>query len=93
MVLKAFLEAVDKGEIAPDRDLLVQASSVCAQLPAMDPVALQGEFDRELNDAHLVSLVAAVAKGTAQVNHVLDKVAVVLHAQPAVRGGKGGMAL
>jgi COP9 signalosome complex subunit 6 len=72
-ILKSFLQAIREGRIAPDRELLIQASSVCAQLPATDPTTIQQEFDRELNDAHLVSYVAAVAKGTVQVNHILEK--------------------
>jgi COP9 signalosome complex subunit 6 len=72
-ILRTFLEMTKQGKIAPDHELLREAEAICNQLPAFDPGLLRKDFQTEMADALLVSLLASVTKETSAMSAVLEK--------------------
>jgi COP9 signalosome complex subunit 6 len=73
LILKKFLESTKAGQIPPDHELLREADAICNQLPALDPALIKFDFNHEMADALLVSLLASVTKETAAMGSILDK--------------------
>jgi COP9 signalosome complex subunit 6 len=73
LLVRRFLELSRSGQIPMDHDLLREAEAICNQLPALEPSTLQVDFNTQLADALLISLLAAITKETAAVSNVLDK--------------------
>ncbi|GLD99932.1 hypothetical protein PINS_up008660 [Pythium insidiosum] len=74
-VIVRWLEAVKKGEISADHNLLRQISSLCNQLPALSSPQFDASFLQEYNDAMLVSYLATLTKGATNANTVIDRFA------------------
>lgn len=83
-VLVNYLQATKEGQVPMDFRTLRQVSSVCHQLPAMDPAELGPEFVSDFNDTLLVNYLASVTKGTASLNALADKFSVI---STSSRGG------
>ncbi|KAJ0405513.1 hypothetical protein P43SY_011361 [Pythium insidiosum] len=74
-VIVKWLNAVKRGEIAADHNLLRQISSMCNQLPALSSPQFDASFLQEYNDAMLVSYLATLTKGATNANTVIDRFA------------------
>jgi len=73
MVLQRFLQLSKSGQIPVDHELLREAEALCNQLPALEPSILQIDFNAQMADAMVVSLLAALTKHTATVSGMLEK--------------------
>ena len=73
LLLKKFLEATKTGKISVDHELLREADAICNQLPALNPALVTLDYNQEMADALLVSLLASITKETAAMGSVLDK--------------------
>ncbi|KAJ0406154.1 hypothetical protein ATCC90586_001200 [Pythium insidiosum] len=74
-VIVKWLNAVKRGEIAADHNLLRQISSLCNQLPALSSPQFDASFLQKYNDAMLVSYLATLTKGATNANTVIDRFA------------------
>ena len=76
-VLQRFLHQVGRGEAEASPELLRRISGLCNRLPAEDSKEFTREFLADLNDASILSLVAAVTNGTEALADTLGRSAQV----------------
>lgn len=76
-VLSAYLEGVRSGRFRPDPAILREVAGVITRLPAADSKEFERAFLTEMNDTLLTTLVAEVAKGTAGLVDVADRVRIM----------------
>lgn len=89
--LHELLQKMQTGEAPLDAGLLRQAAGLAQRLPAMDAPGFSDDYGAERADAMLSILLAAVTKGTAQVNSLVEKYSVAYErGMGGKRGGKGG---
>mmetsp|Transcript_18426 Transcript_18426/g.45349 ORF Transcript_18426/g.45349 Transcript_18426/m.45349 type:complete len:249 (+) Transcript_18426:185-931(+) len=71
--IEAYLRAVGAGELPFDHDIMRRLNELCHMLPALDSDDFKQRFLSEYNDGLLVTYLAALTKGAAAVNSVIDK--------------------
>eukprot|EP00013_Stygamoeba_regulata_P025702 CAMPEP_0177663440 /NCGR_PEP_ID=MMETSP0447-20121125/19913_1 /TAXON_ID=0 /ORGANISM="Stygamoeba regulata, Strain BSH-02190019" /LENGTH=332 /DNA_ID=CAMNT_0019169249 /DNA_START=52 /DNA_END=1050 /DNA_ORIENTATION=- len=74
--LQQYLSAVEKGELPRDEGILRQVHSLCNQLPAIDTEDFRTNLLTEYNDTLLVTYLAAITKGTSQIDSLATKFSV-----------------
>ncbi|TMW55113.1 hypothetical protein Poli38472_013875 [Pythium oligandrum] len=74
-VIVAFLQAVKRGEVQADHNLLRHISSLANQLPALSSQQFDAAFLQEYNDTLLVSYLATLTKGATNANTVIERFA------------------
>ena len=68
-----YLDAVAKGTVQADHEILRQIKSLTARLPALDTAKFADESLRDFNSSLLVAYLGCITKGTGMVNDVVDK--------------------
>ncbi|KAK9787263.1 hypothetical protein WJX73_001466 [Symbiochloris irregularis] len=87
--LYRMLDAMAKGELPYDHQLVRQASSLVRRLPAVKSAEFSKDYMTEYNDALLTVLLASMTKGSQSMLEVVDKynVAYDYKAKGRARGG------
>lgn len=76
-VIHDFLLDTKSGKIPTDHGLLRQISSITHSLPTMQSASFRDELVREHNDTMLLSYLAVMTAGTADINSIAEKVNIV----------------
>ncbi|KAL7009127.1 hypothetical protein EMMF5_001325 [Cystobasidiomycetes sp. EMM_F5] len=79
-----YLDAVRKGQVAPDHETLRQVSSLVSSISASSPEAiidgreagLAGEMARETDDVLLTSILGQLTRNLEMTNTLVDKFAI-----------------
>jgi COP9 signalosome complex subunit 6 len=85
--LALHVHVVVLGELVRDEGILRQVHSLCNQLPAIDTEDFRTNLLTEYNDTLLVAYLAAITKGTSQIDSLATKFAVM---QDRGGGSAGG---
>lgn len=72
-VITRYLDAVAKGSVPADHEILRQIKSLTARLPALDTAKFNDESLRDFNSTLLVAYLGSITKGTGMVNDLVDK--------------------
>ena len=64
---------MEAGKVPMDHSLLRQVASLVQQLPTIDSTQFRGDFLTEYNDTLLMTYLAAITKGTAEMNEFADR--------------------
>ncbi|PSC73827.1 COP9 signalosome complex subunit 6a [Micractinium conductrix] len=89
-LLHQMLEKMQSGELPFDHELVRQAAGLIKRLPAVDSQQFGADYTTELNDALLSTLLAAVTKGAAACNEIVDKCNLAFDRVSLKGGRKGG---
>lgn len=71
--LLRYLRDVDEGRTPPDHAVLRAAATLVKQLPAAEAEHFRANFQAEFNDTLLMNSLAAVTKGTAELDAYADR--------------------
>jgi len=85
-IILSFIEATQRGEVAPDHALLRQIASMTQLLPCINNNLFRESFLREYNDTLLVTYLASITKGTNGINELIDKFNLTYDRQRRSRG-------
>ena len=72
-VITRYLDAVGRGAVPADHEILRQIKSLTSRLPALDTARFADESLRDLNSTLLVAYLGCITKGIGMVNDVVDK--------------------
>ncbi|KAI8593248.1 COP9 signalosome complex subunit 6 [Geranomyces variabilis] len=92
-ILREYVAAVEKGEIARDHNIMRQISSLCNRLPTIDNVEFREEFQTDHNDVLLMSYLATITKGATLVNELVDNFNIVGPKRSGPNFPRGGTTL
>jgi COP9 signalosome complex subunit 6 len=90
-VVVGYLEAVEKGQVPPDYDLLRRISDVVCQLPHGDNPQLTAAMSEDVRDGLLITFLGVVAKGTAQLAHLSHDSAIMVEGTLTRKGARQQM--
>jgi COP9 signalosome complex subunit 6 len=85
-ILLKFLEGVKTGKIPKDHGVLRAVTQLCNQLPQADTSDFRRDFISEYNDVLMITYLASITKGTANINDLIDKFNVIYDRQVRRRG-------
>ncbi|KXS18839.1 Mov34-domain-containing protein [Gonapodya prolifera JEL478] len=72
-LLYQYVQDVQNGTLPRDHNLLRQISSLCNRLPTVDGQEFRKEFLTDQNDVLLIAYLAALTKGAADVNSLVER--------------------
>ncbi|KAI7842094.1 hypothetical protein COHA_004289 [Chlorella ohadii] len=93
-LLHQMLLKMQSGEVPFDQGLVRQAAALTKRLPAVDSPQFASDYTTEHNDTLLTILLAALTKGTAACNEIVDKCNLAFERvslKSSGRKGGGGM--
>lgn len=80
-LLERYVRASKSGEVPRNGDVLRDIASLCNRLPVVDAAIFQEPFDKELEDAQLLTYLAMLTKATGSLKEMEAKVHKVLDAR------------
>ena len=72
-VITRYLDAVSRGAVPADHEILRHIKSLSARLPALDTAKFADESMRDFNSTLLVAYLGCITKSTGMVNDIVDK--------------------
>ncbi|CAL1545560.1 unnamed protein product [Lymnaea stagnalis] len=73
MVILAYIQAAQKGDVAKNHDILREAYSLCYRLPVLNSQRFKEDYYTQCNDVCLMAYLGAMTKGSNTMNQFLNK--------------------
>uniref|UniRef100_F6RRF2 COP9 signalosome complex subunit 6 n=1 Tax=Ciona intestinalis TaxID=7719 RepID=F6RRF2_CIOIN len=88
-LLRDYTEAVRKGELPRDNEILRLLNALCKRLPVLGAESLTSDLHNQYNDVTLMTYLGVMSKGSQTMNQFISKFNILLDRQNAGRRLRG----